>query len=97
FDYKRGGQFIMWSLGIVVEFPPGAGILVPSASVTHANVPIGPEEHRHSVTFFTAAGILRWYFNGFMNDNQFLDQASEVQREDWTQYCTDLWKFGLDM
>ncbi|KAJ3913716.1 hypothetical protein F5877DRAFT_51850 [Lentinula edodes] len=97
FDYKRGGQFIMWSLGIVVEFPPGAGILVPSASVTHANVPIGPEEHRHSVTFFTAARILCWYFNGFMNDNQFLAQASEMQREDWGRYRADLWKFGLDM
>ncbi|KAJ3898153.1 hypothetical protein F5879DRAFT_812994 [Lentinula edodes] len=97
FDYKRGGQFIMWSLGLVVEFPPGAGILVPSASVTHANVPIGPEEHRHSVTFFTAAGILRWYCNGFMNDNEFLAQASKVQRENWEKYRADLWRFGLDI
>ncbi|KAJ3858052.1 hypothetical protein EV359DRAFT_5966, partial [Lentinula novae-zelandiae] len=46
FYYKSGGQFIMLSLGIIVEFPPGAGILVPSTSVTHANIPIGPEERR---------------------------------------------------
>lgn len=97
FNYKAGGQLIMWNLGIVVEFPPSAGILVPSASVTHANIPIGPEEQRHSITFFTAAGILRWYFNGFMNDNEFLTRASGLQKKDWAQYQTDLWKFGLDM
>ncbi|KAJ3934381.1 MAG: hypothetical protein NXY57DRAFT_890251 [Lentinula lateritia] len=97
FNYKAGGQLIMWSLGIVVEFPPGAGILVPSASVTHANIPIGPEEWRHSITFFTAAGILRWYCNGFMNDNEFLTRASDSQKKSWAQYRTDLWKFGLDM
>ncbi|KAF9058323.1 hypothetical protein BDP27DRAFT_1241515 [Rhodocollybia butyracea] len=73
FNYKLGSHIIFYSLSVVVEFPPGAGIIVPSASVIHGNIPIGTDERRHSATFFTAAGILCWYFNNFMNDNEFLD------------------------
>ncbi|KAG6809398.1 hypothetical protein H0H92_000408 [Tricholoma furcatifolium] len=40
FDHTKGGHTVFPSLGIVVEFPPGALILVPSAIVTHGNIPV---------------------------------------------------------
>ncbi|KAF9039581.1 hypothetical protein BDP27DRAFT_1244790 [Rhodocollybia butyracea] len=97
FNPKLGGHLILWSLGIVVEFPPGASIIVPSASVVHGNIPIQSDEHRHSVTFFTAAGILRWYFNNFMNDNEFVAKASPSELAAWRAYKQDLWKLGMKM
>lgn len=80
-----------------MEFPPGAGVIVPSASVVHSNVPIAADETRHSATFFTAAGILRWYFNGLMNNNEFLARASPSEIDAWNIYKKNLWQFGMDM
>jgi hypothetical protein len=31
FDYTRGGHLVLWDLRLVVEFPPGWTILIPSA------------------------------------------------------------------
>jgi hypothetical protein len=97
FNPKLGGHLILWSLGIAVEFPPGAAIIVPSASVVHANIPIQAGERRHSATFFTAAGILQWYFNNFMNDNEFVARASVSELAAWRAYKGDLWKLGMEM
>ncbi|KAJ7811173.1 hypothetical protein B0H14DRAFT_3479965 [Mycena olivaceomarginata] len=44
-------------LKLVVEFPPGALILFPSATISHSNVPVQPGDERASFTQFTAGGI----------------------------------------
>ncbi|KIK64790.1 hypothetical protein GYMLUDRAFT_160890, partial [Collybiopsis luxurians FD-317 M1] len=44
FNYRLGGHIILWSLGLAVEFPPGAGVLVPSATVVHSNIPVASNE-----------------------------------------------------
>ncbi|KAJ7032687.1 hypothetical protein C8F04DRAFT_1261767 [Mycena alexandri] len=49
FDYKRGGHLILWDLRLVVEFPPGSSILIPSGLIRHSNVKIGREEKRFSL------------------------------------------------
>ncbi|KDR76663.1 hypothetical protein GALMADRAFT_43935, partial [Galerina marginata CBS 339.88] len=40
FDRIKGGHFVLWDLGLVVEFPPGSTILSPSAVIAHSNVPV---------------------------------------------------------
>lgn len=97
YDYTRGGHLILWDLGLVVEFPPGCVIILPSALITHSNIPIGPGETRHSATFFTAAGLLRWYHNGFMSDKEFTERAEGKQLEAWKAYKAGLWQVGLEM
>ncbi|KAK7433620.1 hypothetical protein VKT23_020675 [Stygiomarasmius scandens] len=59
FDYHLGGHLILWDLGLVIEFPPGATILIPSAYLKHSNTTIGPGERRYSFTQYTAGGIFR--------------------------------------
>ncbi|KAE9384970.1 hypothetical protein BT96DRAFT_1007506 [Gymnopus androsaceus JB14] len=44
FDSKRSGHFIAWSLGLVIKFPPGTAIFVPSAAVPHSNMPLAKDE-----------------------------------------------------
>ncbi|KAF9067373.1 hypothetical protein BDP27DRAFT_1225905, partial [Rhodocollybia butyracea] len=97
FDHTRGGQFIAWSLGVVVPFPAGATIYVPSACVTHGNVPIAPEETRSSIAFFTPAGIARWFHNGYMSDKEFKERASPRQLRLWKEYREKLWETGLEL
>ncbi|KAJ7861100.1 hypothetical protein B0H14DRAFT_2217722, partial [Mycena olivaceomarginata] len=48
-------------LRLVIEFPPGALILLPSATLAHWNVP----DKRISFTQFTAGGLIRYVDNGF--------------------------------
>ncbi|KAJ3765229.1 hypothetical protein FB446DRAFT_655547 [Lentinula raphanica] len=71
FDYTRGGHLIAWEFGVVTEFPPGSAVFLPSAWVTHCNVPIASHEHRSSLAFFTSSGLTRWYQNGYMSDKSF--------------------------
>ncbi|KAJ7021148.1 hypothetical protein C8F04DRAFT_973180 [Mycena alexandri] len=68
FDYKRGGHLILWDLRLVVEFPPGSSILIPSGLIRHSNVKIGREEKRFSFTQFSGAGLFRWVYNGLQTD-----------------------------
>ncbi|KAF8877012.1 hypothetical protein CPB85DRAFT_1184797, partial [Mucidula mucida] len=65
FDYKRGGQLVLWDLKLVIDFPPGCTIFIPSALLVHSNCPIQPGERRYSMTQYTAGGLFRWAANGF--------------------------------
>ncbi|KAK1221825.1 hypothetical protein PQX77_015360 [Marasmius sp. AFHP31] len=60
FDATQGGHLILWDLGLVVEFPSGSTILLPSALLKHSNVPVRGGETRISMTQYTAGGIHRW-------------------------------------
>ena len=68
FDPKRGGHLVLAQLGLVIEFPPGATILIPSATVAHGNTPIQEGETRQSVTQYAAGGLFRWVRFGFRNE-----------------------------
>ncbi|KAJ7038729.1 hypothetical protein C8F04DRAFT_950891, partial [Mycena alexandri] len=55
FNPDRGGHLILWDLKLIIRFPPGASILIPSAILRHANVKIQPGERRYSFTQTTAS------------------------------------------
>jgi hypothetical protein len=65
FDPKRGGHLILWDMKLVIEFPPGATILIPSAILRHSNVSLQPGEIRMSFTQYSAGGLFRWVDQGF--------------------------------
>jgi hypothetical protein len=69
FDYTKGGHLILWDLKIVLEFPPGSTILIPSACLLHSNVEIAPGEQRMSMTQYSAGGLFRWASYGFMKES----------------------------
>ncbi|THV07307.1 hypothetical protein K435DRAFT_643672, partial [Dendrothele bispora CBS 962.96] len=60
FNPKVGGHIVLWDLKIVLEFPPGCTVLLPSALIRHSNIPIQQNETRYSITQYTAGGIWRW-------------------------------------
>ncbi|KAJ7811806.1 hypothetical protein B0H14DRAFT_2378063 [Mycena olivaceomarginata] len=74
FNAVKGGHLVLWDLKMVVEFPAGALILLPSATVSHSNVALEAGEERISFTQFTAGGLFRWVDNG--------GRTAELQRED---------------
>ncbi|KAJ7155295.1 hypothetical protein C8R46DRAFT_910827, partial [Mycena filopes] len=65
YDHKRGGHMYMKQLRLVVEFPSGASMAIPSGCVHHGNTPIQPGEMRHSITQYAAGGLFRWAAYGY--------------------------------
>lgn len=60
FDYRRGGHLILHEFKLVIEMRPGDIIFIPSAIVTHENIPVGENETRQSLVFYSAGGLFRW-------------------------------------
>lgn len=69
FDHKRGGHLVLWEPGLVIEFPPGSTILIPSAAIHHSNIPIGAKELRQSITQFSARAIFSYIDNGYKTNH----------------------------
>ncbi|KAJ7169284.1 hypothetical protein C8R43DRAFT_1121165 [Mycena crocata] len=65
FDHKRGGHLYLKQIHLVIEFPSGGSMLIPSGCVNHGNTPIAPKETRHSLTQYAAGGLFRWAAYGF--------------------------------
>lgn len=77
YDPKRGGHLVLWDLKLVIEFPPGSTILIPSACIRHSNVSIQEGETRYSFTQYAAGGLFRWVDHGF--------QSEKVYRSGWSK------------
>ncbi|KAJ7803378.1 hypothetical protein B0H14DRAFT_2463685 [Mycena olivaceomarginata] len=60
FDPTLGGHLILWDLKMVIEFPAGALILLPSATIAHSNVPVQDGDERISFTQFSLGGLFRY-------------------------------------
>lgn len=80
FDPTKGGHIILWDAKVVIEFPPGSTILIPSATVAHSNLPIAPGERRASFTQYCAGGIFRWVDNGCRLESKLAEEDPEEYR-----------------
>ncbi|KAJ6461945.1 hypothetical protein C8R47DRAFT_1240620, partial [Mycena vitilis] len=81
FDYTKGGHLILWDCKLILEFPPGTTILIPSAAIFHSNIPISKGEHRYSFTQYTAGGIFRWVDHGYQTEEEYWDSLSAADRK----------------
>ncbi len=94
FNHKKGGHIILWDAKLVIEFPAGATILIPSAILRHSNVTIARRETRYSLTQYTAGGLFRWVRAGFRTLRSLraagldLEREYEEWREGWRLYST---------
>ncbi|KAK7052679.1 hypothetical protein R3P38DRAFT_3172988 [Favolaschia claudopus] len=83
FDYTKGGHLILWDSKLILEFPPGCTILVPSAAIFHSNITVGVNETRYSFTQYTAGGLFRWVEHDFKSELDYFAgmTADEVEKE----------------
>ncbi|KAL1740808.1 hypothetical protein HDZ31DRAFT_67560 [Schizophyllum fasciatum] len=97
FNPRRGGHLIIWELKLVIEFPAGATIIIPSSVLTHSNVAVGRGERRYSVTQYTAGGLIRWVDQGFQTKEAFLSQLSKQERAREAEKAAGRYREGLAM
>ncbi|KAJ7284752.1 hypothetical protein C8J57DRAFT_1052445 [Mycena rebaudengoi] len=83
FDYQKGRHLILWDCKLVLEFPPGTTILIPSAAIFHSNIPISEHEKRYSFTQYTASSLFHWVMHGFQSEEAYLASLTpeELQKE----------------
>jgi hypothetical protein len=65
FDHKLGGHIILFDLKLVIEFPPGSDMIIPSSTLVHGNTPIQLDEWRVSFTQYCSGGLFRYVAYGF--------------------------------
>ncbi|KAJ7431724.1 hypothetical protein FB451DRAFT_1381385 [Mycena latifolia] len=75
FNHKKGGQMYMKQLKLVIDFPSGSSMLIPSAFVDHGNTPIREGESRFSLTQYAAGGLFWWVKYGFRSAKSLLASA----------------------
>ncbi|KAJ3752821.1 hypothetical protein EV360DRAFT_54542, partial [Lentinula raphanica] len=97
FDPDKGGRLVLWDLGLIVRLPPGSTILIPSALLTHSNLPIQDGEERYSVVQYSSSGLFRWVYNGFMSDKDFLETKKPVDIKKRAKDRKARWGNGLKM
>ena len=97
FDYTKGGHLILWEAHLVIEFPPGTTILLPSAIISHSNVGIADNERRFSFTQYSAGGLFRWVDNGFQRAADFKAKLKGKALAVFLDEERSRWEFGLGL
>ncbi|KAJ3753400.1 hypothetical protein EV360DRAFT_53524 [Lentinula raphanica] len=95
FNPDKGGQLVLWDLGLVIRFPPGSTILFPSALITHSTLPIQADETRYAILQYSSGGLFRWRENGFQSDKAVLGMASPEQLRQRESKRLNRWKLSL--
>ncbi|EIN03453.1 hypothetical protein PUNSTDRAFT_31403, partial [Punctularia strigosozonata HHB-11173 SS5] len=61
YNHKKCGHLVLYELRLVIEFPPRSEASIPSACVSHSNIPVTEEdEFRASFTQYTLGGLCQW-------------------------------------
>lgn len=97
FDPTRGGHLILWDLKLVIEFPAGSTILLPSAAISHSNTPIARGERRSSFTQYSAGGLFRWVAHGHQLDSLFFEDKSLEDMQTVAKENAARCKLGLSL
>ncbi|PBK66190.1 hypothetical protein ARMSODRAFT_989542 [Armillaria solidipes] len=97
FNHWQGGHLILWDLKLVIDFPPGSTILIPSAILWHSNTNIGRREQRYSFTQYTSGGLFWWVDHNFQTSKEYWGSLKQDQHAAAQRMQQGRWEFGLSM
>jgi hypothetical protein len=96
YDYTKGGHLVLKELKLIIQFPPGSLILIPSATITHGNIPVREGETRTSFTQYTAGALFRFVDNGFRSESKFKRSDPKGYKE-MLEAKSKRWTMGLGL
>ncbi|KAJ4492158.1 hypothetical protein C8J55DRAFT_420313, partial [Lentinula edodes] len=97
YNHHKGRHIILWDLKMVIEFPPGSLIVIPSGSCRHSNTRIGKKETRMSFTQYFSGGLCRWVDQGFQTQEQYLNSLDQTERDRESERRCTRWLMGLGL
>lgn len=77
FNPQEGAHMVMWELKLVIQFPSGSTIHLPSAAVSHSNMPIQKGKIHASLTQYTASGLFHWQDHSFQSNENFFKDLTD--------------------
>ena len=80
-----------------MEFPPSSTILIPSALITHHNMPVNDNETHFSIVQYAAGGLFRWAVNGFKTDRAWHENATAEMQGQRRRDDAERWEKFLNM
>jgi hypothetical protein len=95
FDHRISGHMIIWDLKLILEFPPGYTILLPSGLFIHSNSALcGKDDKRYSITSYTGGALFRYRDHGFQYKNEASNKViAEVAKGRPKSYADILQKY----
>ncbi|KZP09808.1 hypothetical protein FIBSPDRAFT_759444 [Athelia psychrophila] len=100
YDPTRGGHLILWDAklrDIVIEFPPGSTIFIPSAVFAHSNTSTQPGETHYSFTRYTSGGLFRWVEHGYQGEKAYNAGLSARGKKKEERRKAARWENGMNM
>ncbi|KAJ7851561.1 hypothetical protein B0H13DRAFT_1643939, partial [Mycena leptocephala] len=98
FDPNKGGHLILWDLRLVIRFPLGSSIMIPSAILRNSNVSLQQGETCFSFTQFTSAGLFCFVGNDFRTDKSIEEgRLSATEKAKRAEERHSRWAEGLKM
>ncbi|KAL1749893.1 hypothetical protein FB107DRAFT_280175 [Schizophyllum commune] len=97
YDPDAGGHLVLWDCKMVIRFPAGTTVLIPSAILRHSNTRVANHERRYSVTQYSAGAIFRWVDHGFQLDEEYYASLSKEQRAKEKVTAAGRWRRGRAM
>lgn len=98
FDPKVSALLVLFPFKMIIEFPSGSTVLLPSAVVHHANTALQPGDHRCSMTQHCAGGLFRWVDYGFKSAKTLLsEKGGEEKKREIDGKKGERWKFSLNL
>lgn len=93
FDADEGGHLIVWDLKLMIRFPRGGVIFLPSALFSHSNTVVPKGQRRYSFTQYTAGGLARWVECGCMSQKEFIRRGYRFSRSPQERWAEGLRRF----
>jgi hypothetical protein len=97
FDPDFGGHLVLSDFKLIIRFPAGSTVLIPSVLLYHSNTPIQSNETRYSIIQYAAGGLARWVHNGLMSDKGRLAGVSEEGIQSCQAEQESYWKTVVEM
>jgi hypothetical protein len=97
FNPDYGGHLVLWDLNLIIRFPPGSTIIIPSALIRHSNTSISEAERRYSFAQYSAGGLFRWVENDFKTEHSWFSKAKLADRQRREADGKIRWLEGLKM
>jgi hypothetical protein len=97
YNSKEGSHLVLWEVGLVIEFPPGSMILIPSAILMHSNIPIPKGSTHYSITQYTTRGLFQWVDHGFQGKESYWESLTDEGCAEETQQMEGHAVMGLGL
>lgn len=98
FDPKISGLLVLFPFKMIIEFPSGSTVLLPSAVIHHANTALQPGELHCSMTQYCAGGLFRWVDYGFKSaKNLISEKGGEDKKKQIDGKEGERWKRSLNL